>query len=150
MQRLVSIPALLPVLWIVEFWNGNFNVKLQFFVLRFLKKFPRVFFRISHITCTCHDLQLKRFWCWSWKGLGVLGGKCENQIFPITFSFELLSSICFQIWIILFQYILKIMVRGSHFWFLKGLLGPRKLQKGGCIKTILNFYWIFLFEIHRD
>ena len=115
MQGLVSIPALLPVLWIVEYLNGDFNVKLQFFVLRFLKKFLRVFLKILHMTYTCHDLELKRLWCWSWKGLRVLGGKCENQILTITFSFQMQSSICFQIWISQFQYILKSMVRGSHF-----------------------------------
>ena len=39
MQSLVSIPVLLPVLGIVDFLNGNFNVKLQIFVTRFLKKY---------------------------------------------------------------------------------------------------------------
>lgn len=51
--------APLPVLRIVEFFNRDFNVKLQSFALRFLKKNPLVFYRISNITGECHALERK-------------------------------------------------------------------------------------------
>ena len=90
---------------------------------------------------------------WSWLVFGPLPikdwrffrEKCENRIFHITFSFQMLSSICFQIWINLFQSIITILVRSRVFSSLKRLSGHRMLQKGGYIILFLpflsNFFW---------
>ena len=42
------ISALIPVLLNVEFLNGDFNVKFQNFVLRFLKNYSCIFFENLH------------------------------------------------------------------------------------------------------
>ena len=98
MQSFSLISALLSVLWRVEFLNGDFYVKFQNCVLRFLKKFPCVFFEILYVTCACYDLKLKGFWCWSCKGLGsCMGLEFEILFHTYFFYFFIGFSNCLMI-----------------------------------------------------